>query len=365
MILRDISRYLESLAPLSLQEDYDNSGWIIGDPDDEFRKAMVCLDLTGEVMSEAAAAGCNLVIAHHPFIFRGVKKILAGDPEASLIMSAIRHGIAVYAMHTNLDNSRHGLNALVMQKLGVEACHVLSPKRGGLMKLAVFCPAGHADHVRQALFSAGAGRIGEYDCCSYNLQGEGTFRASDRANPYVGEKNVVHREPETRIEVIFPSWLERTITSAMIEAHPYEEVAYDLYPLANEHPLAGAGLIGTLPEPVEELEFLERVRQEIGIPVIRHTPLLHRPVRKVALCTGAGSFLRSDALREGADLFLTADLKYHDFFGFHDRMVLADIGHYESEQWVKDWLYAALIEKFPTFAILISKANTNPVQYHF
>ncbi|HPS62925.1 MAG TPA: Nif3-like dinuclear metal center hexameric protein [Bacteroidales bacterium] len=365
MKLNDIAAHLESLAPLPLQEDYDNSGWLIGDPEVEFRRALLCLDLTNAVMEEAIREDCNLVIAHHPFIFRGLKKIVAGEPETHIITTAIRHNIAVYAIHTNLDNVLDGLNARVMSMIGVEDCRVLRPQPGKLLKLAVFCPDGHADSVREALFSAGAGKIGNYDCCSYNVSGEGTFRPSDKANPYVGEKNTLHHEPEIRIEVIFPRHLEGRVVAALLKAHPYEEVAYDLYPLENLYPLAGSGLIGALKEPLDEAGFLTRVRQATGIPVIRHSPLRNTAVQRVALCTGSGGFLIRDALRAGADIFLTADLRYHDFFGLHPRMIIADIGHYESERWVKDWLYNVLNEKFPTFAFLISNADTNPVKYFF
>ncbi|MDP1622107.1 MAG: Nif3-like dinuclear metal center hexameric protein [Bacteroidales bacterium] len=363
MKISDITRYLETLSPLSLQEDYDNCGLLLGDPDTEFHQALLCLDLTNEVMAEAVSKKCNLVISHHPFIFKGLKKLTPSQPETLVIISAIKHNIAIYAIHTNLDNTLHGLNALVLSKLGISRYRILSPKTGLLAKLAVFCPVDHTGKVRHALFNAGAGHIGEYDCCSFNLDGEGTFRASDRANPFVGEKNNIHVENETRIEVIFPRYLENRIISALIAAHPYEEVAYDIYALHNKLPRAGAGLIGELDVPCGETEFLELVKQKLDIPVIRHSPLILSPVRLVALCTGSGSFLIQEAIRSQADVFLTADLKYHDFFGLDNRMLLADIGHYESEQGVKEWLHDALIEKFPNFAFLISEVNTNPVHY--
>jgi hypothetical protein len=269
----------------------------------------------------------------------------------------------VYAIHTNLDNTLHGLNAFVFSRLGISQYRILSPKTGLLSKLAVFCPVDHAEKVRQALFNAGAGHIGNYDCCSYNLEGEGTFRASENTNPFVGEKNKVHFEKETRIEVIYPRYLEGRLLAALMAAHPYEEVAYDLYPLQNTLSQAGAGIIGELEAPCDAGYFLEMVKKNLDIPVIRHSALLTKPLKTVALCTGSGSFLIQEALRAKADVYLTADLKYHDFFGMENRLLLADIGHYESEQGVKDWLYAALIEKFPNFAFLISDVNTNPVHY--
>jgi dinuclear metal center YbgI/SA1388 family protein len=363
MKIAQLTHYIESLSPLALQEDYDNCGLLLGDPDADFVSALLCLDLTNEVMSEAVSKQCNLIISHHPFIFKGLKKLTPAQPETSLIKAAITHNIAIYAVHTNLDNTLQGLNAHVFSKLGISNFRILSRKEGHLLKLAVFCPAGHAGDVRKALFNAGAGQIGNYDSCSFNVSGEGTFRALERANPFAGEKKILHTEPEIRIEVIFPRHIESRILSAMIAAHPYEEVAYDLYPLQNSMPQAGAGLIGEFDEPCDEIKLLERLKINLGIPVIRHTPLLSKPVLKVALCTGSGSFLIQEALHAGADAFLTADLKYHDFFGMESRMLLADIGHYESEQWVKEWLFAALVEKFPNFAFLISEVNTNPVNY--
>lgn len=363
MKIADIIRFLENISPLPLQEEYDNCGLLLGDPESEFKGALMCLDLTPGVMEEAISHNCNLVISHHPLIFKGLKKLTSGQPETGVITGAIRHNVAVYAIHTNLDNTLHGLNALVLSKIGISRYRILSPKPDLLSKLAVFCPSGHAENVRQAIFNAGAGQIGNYDCCSFNLNGEGTFRAGDQASPFVGEKNRIHVEKETRIEVVFPRYLESRVISAMLAAHPYEEVAYDLYPLRNNFPQAGAGLTGEFDEPLDEGEFLERVKLTLDIPVIRHSPFLHRPVKRVALCTGAGSFLIQAAAGSGVDAYLTSDLKYHDFFGLENKMLLADIGHYESEKWVKEWLYAALIEKFPNFAFLISEVNTNPVHY--
>ncbi len=363
MKIAEILQYLESRVPLSLQEDYDNCGLLLGDSELEFRKALLCLDITDAVIAEAVNKDCNVVISHHPFIFKGLKKITKGQPETSVITAAIRSDIALYAIHTNLDNTLHGLNAFALSKIGISRYRILTPKSDLLAKLAVFCPVAHAEPVRMALFNAGAGHIGNYDCCSYNVDGQGTFRASDQADPFVGEKNILHMEQEVRIEVIFPRYLEKQIITALITAHPYEEVAYDLYPLHNRMSQVGAGLIGEFDEPCDEKDFLGLVRNNFGIPVVRHSPFLGKQIKSVALCTGSGSFLIREAIKANADAYLTADLKYHDFFGLENRLLLADIGHYESEIGVKEWLYAALIEKFPNFAFLISEVNTNPVHY--
>ncbi len=364
MILHEISRALESFVPLEFQEEYDNAGLILGTHEMEIYGALIALDITGEVLDEAIQNNCNLVISHHPLIFKGLKRLVGADNVQRLTVKAIQNKIAVYAMHTNLDNSVNGLNAWVCDLLGIKKCRILSPGRGLLSKLVTFCPVDHADNVRQALFEAGAGHIGDYDYCSYNVAGQGTFRASDNAHPFVGEKNVVHVEPEIRIEVIFPRFLEHKLVTALIKNHPYEDVAYDIYPLSNTAGFSGSGMVGELNAAISGPQFLEYVKTQLGIPFLRHSELTEKKIFRVAVCTGSGAFLISEAKKAGADVFLTADLKYHDFFEANEQLILADIGHYESERFVKDLIYGILIKKFPTFAFLISKINTNPVHYY-
>lgn len=361
--MKDIRKELETWAPLALQEEYDNSGLLAGDPETEISRVLVSLDLTPAVIAEAVEKKCEMVISHHPFIFRGLKRIIAGSDEFEILRQSMVHGISLYAIHTNLDNTARGLNQFLCERLGLTDCRILSPKKGLLFKLVTFCPTDHADRVRQALFSAGAGHIGNYDSCSYNLDGVGTFRATDQAKPFVGEKNVLHREPEVRIEVIFPGYDEQKLIGALKGAHPYEEVAYDIYPLANEFGRAGAGMIGTLDPGMAPHAFLEKVREVMKIPVIRHTTPHGQVVRKVAVCSGAGAFLIGEARNAGADALLTGDLKYHDFTAAGSSLLLADIGHYESEQWVKELISSVLIQKFPNFAVLISEKEQNPVNY--
>jgi dinuclear metal center YbgI/SA1388 family protein len=363
MTVNEITRFLETLSPLALQESYDNAGLIAGNPKMEVTGILISLDLTPDVMEEAIASGCNLVGSHHPFIFSPLKKVIWDTPESAILSMALSNNVAVYALHTNLDNTLNGLNALLMNRLGIHSFRILRPLKDHLMKLVTFCPLDHAEKVREALFQAGAGHIGNYDCCSFNVNGEGTFRASGQASPFVGKKNELHAEPETRIEVIVPGFASQLVVRALHDHHPYEEVAYDLYPLANIYPAAGAGVIGDLTMPMLAREFLETVKDKLHAPVIKHTAFPETPVKTIALCSGSGSFLIRDAMAAGADIFITADLKYHDFFIPDSRMLLADIGHYESEQWVKEWVFAVLNEKFPNFAILISKINTNPVNY--
>ncbi|MEI6173837.1 MAG: Nif3-like dinuclear metal center hexameric protein [Bacteroidota bacterium] len=363
MTISEITSYLESISPLSLQEDYDNCGLLVGDAGKDFQKALLCLDLTEKVMDEAIKNRCNLVISHHPFIFKGLKRLTPEMDETAIIKMALFNDIAIYAMHTNLDNTLHGLNAFVFSKLGITRFSILSPKQGLLVKLVVFCPVAYAGKVRNALFEAGVGHVGHYDCCSYNVEGEGTFRASEQANPFVGEKHKIHQEREIRIEVIFPRHIEMKVMKALRANHPYEEIAFDIYPLDNLHAQSGAGIVGDLEVPMPEPEFLQLVKNNLELAVIRHSELSSKSIRRIALCTGSGNFLIPEAVRLGADAYLTADLKYHDFFSVGRRLLLLDIGHYESEHGVKEWLYAELIEKFPNFAFLISEVNTNPVHY--
>ncbi len=363
MLISEITDYLESLAPLSLQENYDNSGLIVGNKNDDVTGILVCLDSLESIVDEAIQLNCNLIIAHHPIIFSGLKKLNGKNYIERTIIKAIKNNIAIYAIHTNLDNIRDGVNSMIAEKLGLENCRVLSPKRGYLKKLVTFAPHGNADNVRTAIFAAGAGEIGNYENCSFNLEGTGSFRGNELSNPYVGRKGALHLEPETRIEVIFPSFLEQKVLSALFRSHPYEEVAYDIYSLDNFHQNIGAGLIGTLSQPVDEAEFLQFVKNTMQCGAVKHTALLQKSITKVAVCGGSGSFLLGDAIAAGADIYISADFKYHQFFDADNRILIADIGHYESEQYTIDMLCALLMKKFPTFAVHFSKINTNPVNY--
>ena len=364
MKIHELTQVLEQFSPLALQEEYDNSGLIIGDPEAMVKNVLITLDITEKVLDEAMEKNCNLVISHHPLIFRGIKRFVGEDTAQRLTVKSIRNDIAIYALHTNLDNAVRGLNAYVCDILGLKKCRILTRAKGLLSKLVTFCPLDHSDRLRQALFDAGAGHIGNYDCCSYSLSGQGTFRASDEANPFVGEKNQVHREAEDRIEVIFPRYLENPILTALLETHPYEEVAYDIYPLSNTAAFAGSGMTGELEQAIDGKQFIDQVKQKMGLPILRHSELSVHSVRKVTICTGSGAFLIPEAKKSGTDIFLTADLKYHDFFEATPQFLLADIGHYESERYAKDLIYGILIKKFPTFAFLISEINTNPVHYY-
>jgi len=363
MIVSEITSYLNSEFPLSLQESYDNCGLLVGNPDSKVTGVLVCLDVTEDVLDEAVAKSCNLVISHHPLIFSGIKSLTGRTDTERMVIRAIRENLAVFALHTNLDNHHEGVNNLLCSKLGVVNAKILKPMPDALRKLVTFCPPSHAIQVRDAIFKAGAGHIGNYDCCSYNTEGEGTFRAQTGANPYVGEHGKLHTETELRIETVFPAFIENEVIKALKQAHPYEEVAYDIYPLSNLHQRIGAGMIGNLPQAVDSEEFLVHVKEILQIGCIRHTNLKNKKIQKIAVCGGSGSFLIKDAISCNADIYMTGDIKYHDFFIPGNTMILADIGHYESEQFTKELIYTLLKKKFTTFALFISGTNTNPVNY--
>ena len=363
MILSEITTYLNTQIPPALQETYDNCGLLIGDYNTDITGILVCLDVTEEVLDEAVVKKCNLVISHHPMIFSGLKNFTGRSDTERLVIRAIRENIAVFAMHTNLDNHFEGVNRLLCSKLGISHVEILRPIAGSLRKLVFFCPPSHAAKVREAIFLAGAGHIGNYDMCSYSGAGEGSFRAMEGANPFVGEPGKLHLEPELRIETIFPAYHENEIITALKRTHPYEEVAYDVYPLNNQHIRTGAGMVGTRPQAIDAEEFLISAKNILQIGCIRHTSLKNKKIQRIAVCGGSGSFLINDAIRCKADIYMTGDIKYHDFFIPENKMILADIGHYESEQFTKELIYTLLKKKFTTFALFISGINTNPVNY--
>lgn len=364
MKIAEITSFLESFAHPSLQEGYDNAGLITGDQNRECSGVLVSLDATEEVINEAKKRNCNLVVAHHPIIFSGLKKINGKNYVEKAVIAAIKNDIAVYAIHTNLDNVLAGVNGKTASLLSLENISVLSAKNNTLKKLFTFVPVNAADKVRNAIFAAGAGNIGNYSECSFNAEGTGTFKAGEGTNPFTGNIGEQHHEPEIRIEVIFPSFLEKQIIQNLLAAHPYEEVAYDIISLNNIHAGIGSGIIGKLQFPQKETDFLDKLKDVFGLKVIKHTKLKGTLVRRVAVCGGAGSFLISKALAAGADFFITSDIKYHEFFDANGKMVIADIGHYESEQFTIDLLQEILEQKFPTFAVLKTEVNTNPVLYY-
>ncbi len=363
MRITDVVKCLESFAPKALQESYDNAGLIIGNASSECTGILIALDATEEVIAEAAQKKCNLLVTHHPLIFKGIKKITSQNYIERCVIAAIKNDIAVYSIHTNLDNVITGVNKTIADKLDLQNCKALLPKADTLIKLVTFAPDDKAEIIKNALFIAGAGSIGNYSECSFVVSGEGSFKAGENTKPYVGKKGKRHLEKETRIEVVLPAYEQEKIVHALKIAHPYEEVAYDVYPLNNFRDDIGSGLIGNLKYNISEEAFLKKIKQRFGLKVIKHTGFLNKKISKVAVCGGAGSFLISAAKAAGADIYITSDVKYHEFFDADKSIVIADIGHYESEQFTSDLLADFLRKEFPNFAVLKTGISTNPVYY--
>ena len=363
MLVKDITNYLESIAPLSLQDSFDNSGLLIGTPTSSVTKALITLDVTEKVINEAISKKCELIIAHHPIIFKSLKKLTSSNLTEKLVIKAIKSDINIYAIHTNLDNIIGGVNNILASKLGIKNIRILSPKSGGLSKIVCFCPSDYADKIQKAMFDSGAGNIGNYDSCSFTLNGTGTFRALEGSTPYVGKINQLHKEDEVRIEVIVADYKITNVINAMIKEHPYEEPAYDIYNLQNSNTMIGAGIIGELDNATPIEKYLKEVKQILGTKYIKHNKLIDRPVKKVAISGGSGSFLIDAAAKNKADLFITGDVKYHEYFEHAGNMTIADAGHYETEHPVKELIYALLKENFPNFALQISEESANPISF--
>jgi len=362
-IIKDICNYLESIAPLSLQESYDNAGLITGNLKDEVTGVLCTLDCIETVLEEAIEKNCNLVVAHHPIVFSGLKKLSGGSYIERVIIKAIKNDIAIYAIHTNLDNIQTGVNAKICEKLQLQNTSILAPGKEKLLKLAAFVPQTHTDIVLNALGEAGAGQIGDYQNCSFSVTGEGRFQANKNANPFIGETDKLEKVHEDKVEVIFPTFLKGKVLNALLHHHPYEAVAYDLYQLQNNNPTVGSGMIGKLEKAMPALDFLQYLKEKMQLKVIRHTALTDNSIQKVAVCGGSGSFLLRQALSKKADIFITADYKYHQFFDADNKIIIADIGHFESEQFTRELLFEMLNSKFNDVQLVTSTVNTNPVNY--
>lgn len=363
MKIKDIIKVIEDLAPVSFQESYDNTGMQIGNTDKEINSVLLTLDVTEATINEAIENKTELIISHHPLIFSGIKKLSGKNSTERIVIKAIKNDIAIYSCHTNIDSAWNGVNIKLAEKLGLQNIKILKPVSGNLKKLVTFVPTENADKLRTALFEAGAGNIGNYDSCSYNSEGKGTYRANENANPFAGKINELHTENEIRIETIFPSYLKSKVLSALLANHPYEEVAFDIFSLDNTYNKQGIGAIGILNEEVDENIFLKSIKKTLNCKQIRYSALTGKKIKKVAVCGGSGSFLISEALSSGADAFVTADLKYHQFQEPEHKLLLVDAGHFETEYHTLEIFYELLNKKFPTFAIYFSKVSTNPVNY--
>ncbi len=364
MKIKDIISSLEEFAPPQLQENYDNTGLNIGNPNDIVKGVLITLDVTPEVINEAIENQCNLIISHHPLIFGKLKSITGSNHIEKCIITAIKNDISIYCGHTNFDSVSNGVSHKICKKLGLENTRILAPKEDFLLKLAVFVPKTHVIEVRDALFNAGAGNIGNYDSCSFNTEGSGSFKAGDNTNPYVGKKGEIHFEEEIKIETVFPKHIKGRVISSMLNAHPYEEVAYDIYKIENRWNSAGLGMLAELKEPVSEEIFMDLVKDKFNLSMIRHSPLINKEIKKVAVCGGSGASFISSAMYSKADVYITGDIKYHDYFLAENKILLLDIGHYESEQFTKEIFYDIIMKKNPNFAVRFSKIITNPIKIY-
>lgn len=363
MKLREISSFLDSELPLAFQESYDNSGLQAGDPEQEIDAALLTLDITEDVVNEAIRKKSGMIISHHPLIFGQLKRITGRNSTERILRSCIKNDIAVYSAHTNLDITHHGVSRKMAEKLGLEKVKVLAALEKKLLKLVTFVPESHIDKVRDAVFDAGSGSIGNYDRCGFVTEGTGSFRGNEDTDPFVGERGKISFEKELRFETVLFAHMKDRVVKALLAAHPYEEVAYDLYPLENRNIDAGLGCTGEFHEEISELDFLKLVSGIFGARGVRYSRLSGKPVKKVALCGGAGSQLLTEAVNSGADVFVTGDVKYHSFFDAENRILLVDIGHYESEKFAVEILKELIIKKFPKFALRFSEINTNPINY--
>jgi len=363
MTVKDITNYIEELAPLKYAEDFDNVGLLVGNYKTTITGVLVTLDTLENVVDEAIKKKCNLIVSFHPIIFSGLKKLNGNNYVERIVLKAIKNDIAIYAMHTALDNSVMGVSAKMAEVLELTNTKVLIPKKGLIKKLTTYVPLNDSEKVRTALFKAGAGAIGNYDNCSFSTNGIGTYKGNSESNPVIGEKGKLHSENETFISVIFEKHLQSNILKALFEVHPYEEVAYDIVTTDNLHQNIGMGIIGELSNFMTENDFLSLLKQRFNLQCIRHSKLLNKPIKKIAVLGGAGSFAIDKAKHSGADIYISSDFKYHEFFKAESQFVLADIGHYESEQFTKNLLVDYLTKKFRNFAIVLSENNTNPINY--
>tara|TARA_R110002050_G_scaffold104052_6_gene213299 strand:- start:4810 stop:5904 length:1095 start_codon:yes stop_codon:yes gene_type:complete len=363
MIVQDIINHLEELAPLSYAESFDNVGLLVGNKNAKVTGVLVTLDTLEAVVDEAIKKNCNLIVSFHPIIFKGLKKLTGKNYVERVVIKAIKHDIAIYSMHTALDNALQGVNDMICNQLKLVNKHILIPQSETIKKLTTYVPKEEAEQLRTSLFNTGAGSIGNYKNCSFNVEGYGTYNGNENSNPTKGEKGTTHIEAETKISITFPKHIESQVIQTLFKSHSYEEVAYEITTIENKNQNIGMGMIGELPTPMDELSFLNHLKTKMNTPLIRHSSFLNKKVKKIAVLGGSGNFAIEAAKASGADVFITADLKYHDFFIAENSILLADIGHYESEQFTKNLLVAYLTKKITNFAIILSETNTNPVKY--
>lgn len=362
--LKTLLAGLEQWVPFVWQENYDNAGLILGDPNQQIRKALVCFDVTPEVVDEAVRNEADLILSHHPAIFKGIKRINPASRLGYMLKQSLCHDIAWCALHTNLDNTLSGVNSWLCEHLGLQEVRPLVPLQGIYGKLQVYVPEAYAEKLRQALAEAGCGAGTKYDTCSYTSRGEGRFRAGSQAHPFTGRIGELHCEAECKIECLYPLHKTRQVLDVLRTNHPYEEPAFDLLPLQNEAVEQGAGAIGILPETMQERELLDKLKELTGVHCIRHSGFQGRRIKKIALCGGSGGSFIANACGQKADVYITGDLKYHDFTDTEPGTWLVDIGHFESEKFAMELIFRFIRKNFPNFAVSISEQAKNPVSFY-
>lgn len=361
--VKDLMKFLDEFAPFRLQESYDNSGLQTGNPDQEITGILVTLDCTEAIIEEAVGQGCNVVVTHHPVIFKPLKSLTGHDHVERTLIKAIRNNVSIVAIHTNLDNIKDGVNHAIADRLELINRKILAPIQGNILKLVTYVPESHSGIVLDAMHEAGAGKIGNYSHCSFKSDGTGSYLPEGSANPWQGTRGQLEQTPEVRLEVLVPAFRSEAVLGALFKSHPYEEVAYYLTSTMNRNQETGAGVVGDLRAPVETGEFFRQLKSSMKTGLVRHTALCFKQISRVSVCGGSGSFLLKKAIESGSEVFITADFKYHDFFGAEGKIIIADIGHYESEQFTKELLTGVLSKKFTNFAVVLSKIDTNPISY--
>ena len=364
MKISQIIQSLEQLAPPAYQESYDNSRLLTGNSSIKLTGVLVTLDCIEAIVDEAISTNCNLIIAHHPIIFSGVKSLTGKNYVERTIIKAIKNDICIYAIHTNLDNVKMGVNQKIAEIIGLENLKILAPKKNTLLKLETFVPTENVDAVLEKLYKAGAGQIGDYSDCSFQSSGIGNFKPNEESKPHIGSANLAESVAEVKIELLVPGHLEGSIITTLKNAHPYEEAAYYLTTIKNSNQDVGAGMYGELGEALQVTEFMDRLKVDFNLKLIKHTNLCKEKIKTVAVCGGSGSFLLSNAKGVKADVFITSDFKYHEYFDAENELIIMDIGHYESEVFTKELIYNYLQEKFANIAVNLSKVTTNPINHY-
>jgi len=363
MKIKEVITLLDEFAPLAYAEDFDNTGLLVGDQEARVTGILVTLDTIESVLDEAVEKKCNLIVSFHPILFKGLKKLTGASYVERVVQKAIKNDIHIFAIHTALDNSFEGVNAQICNVLELVHKKILIPQKQTIKKLTTYAPSQAVDGIKKALFSIGGGTIGNYQECSFISEGTATFKGNEHSNPVIGSKGVSQTTSEVMISMTFAKHLEKNIISALHGAHPYEEVAFEITTLDNKNQHIGMGMIAELENPMSEDAFLMYLKEKMNTDCIRHSKKTNKPIKKVAVLGGSGSFAINDAIAQGADVYVTSDLKYHDFYTAENKILLADIGHYESEQYTKELLHTYLTKKITNFAIVLSQINTNPISY--